>query len=102
MISNLIENAVKYTPASGKIRVAITAANNYWRLSISDSGPGIAEHHREAVFQRFYRVDTPQIEGTGLGLTIVADIVKRLSGTIALKSPASGKGLLVEVLLPKA
>ncbi|MBA8902628.1 HAMP domain-containing sensor histidine kinase [Phyllobacterium sp. P30BS-XVII] len=102
MVSNLIENAVKYTPAGGRIRVGVTLANNFWQLSISDSGPGIAEHHREAVFQRFYRIDTPQIEGTGLGLTIVADIIKRLSGTIALKSPASGKGLLVEVLLPKA
>lgn len=101
MVSNLIENAIKYTPPEGKIAVDISASNNGWCLSISDTGPGIPESQREAVFQRFYRVDTPQMEGTGLGLAIVADIIERLSGSIILKTPPSGTGLLVEVLLPE-
>lgn len=102
LISNLVENAIKFTPSAGEIRVHIAPQNDKWRLSISDTGPGIPADQRDAVFQRFYRVDTPHIGGTGIGLAIVAEIVERLSGSIALKIPESGQGLLVEVLLPKA
>lgn len=102
MIGNLLENAIKYTPPMGHISVAIEPAGSMWRLTVSDSGPGIPEGEREAVFQRFYRADTPHGEGAGLGLAIVADILQRLSGSIALKTPVASQGLLVEVLLPKA
>ncbi len=102
MIGNLLDNAIKYTPSGGKIMVAVALVNGMWGLSISDTGPGIPQNQRDAVFQRFYRIDTPNTEGTGLGLSIVADIVGRLNGSIALKDPQSGSGLLVEVLLPKS
>jgi two-component system sensor histidine kinase QseC len=102
MVNNLIDNAIKYTPDGGKIEVIIEAEAQSWRLSIADSGPGIAAQHREAVFQRFYRVDTPQVEGSGLGLAIVSDITARLSARIALNVPASGKGLRVDVVMPRA
>jgi two-component system sensor histidine kinase QseC len=101
LISNLIDNAVKYTPQGGTIKVLITPENESWLLSITDSGPGIAAQHREIVFQRFYRADTPGAEGAGLGLAIVSDIVERFSANIALNIPESGKGLRVDVLLPK-
>lgn len=103
MISNLIDNAIKYTPENGTIRFSIApASGNMWSLSITDTGPGIAIEEREAVFQRFYRVETPEVDGTGLGLAIVADIIERLSGTIALTTPENGVGLRVEVQFPKA
>lgn len=102
MIGNLVENAIKYTPPAGHIAVAIAPADAMWKLLIRDTGPGIPEEKREAVFQRFYRIGTPHLEGAGLGLAIVADIVGRLHGGIALKTPESGAGLLVEVVLPKA
>ncbi|MEK1890935.1 MAG: ATP-binding protein [Phyllobacterium sp.] len=102
MISNLIDNAIKYTPAGGSIRVTIKPENDRWLLSISDSGPGIAAQHHEAVFQRFYRIDSPQKEGSGLGLAIVSDIVDRLSATIALNVPNAGGGLRVDVGLLKS
>ena len=72
-----------------------------WCLSISDTGPGISESEREAVFHRFYRADNAVSDGAGLGLAIVGDIIDRMSGKIALKT-SENRGLRVEVLLPKA
>jgi two-component system sensor histidine kinase QseC len=102
MISNLIENALKYTPPFGAIEASIQPNDDMWRLLISDTGPGIPEDQRMLVFQRFYRTDISDTEGTGLGLAIVANIVERLSGSISLKAKASGRGLVVEVDLPQS
>lgn len=102
MVYNLIENAVKYTPEDGDVKVHIAQAENQLCWVISDSGPGIPEAERALVFERFYRVGTPKAVGTGLGLAIVAEIVSRLSGQITLRTPASGVGLEVEILLPNA
>ncbi len=100
MMGNLIENAIKYTPAGGNVWVNIEPHETACKISVRDSGCGIPEEERERVFGRFYRVSTPQEEGSGLGLAIVAEIIARFSGSIALKTPASGSGLLVEVNLP--
>ena len=102
LIGNVIENAIKYTPANGSVQVTIRADEATVCCAVSDSGPGIAQEERAHVFQRFYRVGTPQQQGTGLGLAIVAEIAARLSGSIALKSPDNGVGLLVEITLPRA
>lgn len=102
LIGNLIDNAIKYTPADGKIKVSITQGTGTWSLAITDSGPGIPQQYREAVFQRFYRVNTPEVDGAGLGLAIVSEIVERLSANIALNVPPSGAGLSVAVTLPRA
>jgi two-component system, OmpR family, sensor histidine kinase QseC len=102
MISNLIDNAIKYTPDSGKIRINVLPQDGMCCLSISDTGPGISESEREAVFHRFYRADNAVSDGAGLGLAIVGDIIDRMSGKIALKTPENGQGLRVEVLLPQA
>lgn len=102
MISNLMDNAIKYTPDSGKIRITVLPRDGMWCLSIRDTGPGISESERKAVFHRFYRADHTATDGAGLGLAIVGDILDRMSGEIALITPESGKGLCVEVLLPNA
>ncbi len=99
MFSNIIENAIKYTPAGGTVKVEIKIVEKKWRVLISDTGPGIPEHMRKTVFERFYRVDTPEIEGSGLGLAIVSEIIERLSGQIVLKTPDNKIGLLVEITL---
>jgi two-component system OmpR family sensor kinase/two-component system sensor histidine kinase QseC len=101
MISNLIDNAIKYTPAGGRIEVVVSSGPEECRLSISDSGPGIPADQREAVFQRFFRLDTLQTEGAGLGLAIVSDIVDRLAATIELTTPSWGKGLRINLDLPR-
>lgn len=102
MIGNLIDNAIKYTPDSGKISINVLPQDGMWCLSISDTGPGISENEREAVFHRFYRADNAVTDGAGLGLAIVGDIIDRMSGKIALKTPENGQGLRVEVILLKA
>lgn len=102
LIGNIIENAVKYTPEAGAVHVELSADVEHVCCAVTDSGPGIAEDERAHVFQRFYRVGTPKAQGTGLGLAIVAEVAARLSGSIALKTPASGMGLLVEITLPRA
>ncbi len=101
MISNLLDNAIKYTPVAGRIEVAVTSESELWRISISDSGPGIPPDERAAVFQRFYRLDTLHTEGAGLGLAIVADTAERLAATIQLSTPRWGTGLRVDLRLPK-
>ncbi|MBB3456808.1 two-component system OmpR family sensor kinase/two-component system sensor histidine kinase QseC [Rhizobium sp. BK313] len=102
MISNLLDNAIKYTPVAGRIEVAVTSESELWRISISDSGPGIPPDERAAVFQRFYRLDTLHTEGAGLGLAIVADTAERLAATIQLSTPRWGTGLRVDLRLPKS
>ena len=102
MIGNIIENGVKYTPKSGFVRVKIESQEKYCKIFVVDSGAGIPEEERKLVFGRFYRVSTPQSDGSGLGLTIVSEIIERFAGTIELKTPESGSGLLVEITLPSA
>lgn len=102
MTGNLIENAIKYTPPHGTVAVNIVRSGTFYLLSVSDTGPGIAEEERELVFERFYRIATPQAEGSGLGLAIVAEIVQRLSGKIALSNAPDGQGLRVDVMIPAA
>ncbi|PDT21220.1 sensor histidine kinase [Rhizobium hidalgonense] len=101
MVSNLLDNAIKYTPVGGIIEVILSSQGEFWLVSISDSGPGIAPVDREAVFKRFYRLDTLHAEGAGLGLAIVADTAERLSVSIALSTPPWGNGLRVELRLPR-
>lgn len=102
MIGNLIQNAIKYTPPSGKIEISIIPQGAAWLLTINDTGPGIPPDQRQAVFQRFYRVDTLQAEGSGLGLAIVADVASRLAVDIELSTPPWGYGLKVSLQLPAA
>lgn len=102
LIGNIIENAIKYTPEGGAVSITLGGDETTVLCAVEDAGPGIPEEERALVFQRFYRVGTPKAQGTGLGLAIVAEIAARLSGSIALKTPASGHGLLVEITLPRA
>jgi two-component system, OmpR family, sensor kinase len=103
LISNLIDNAVRYTPVGGRVDVALQkevhAAGAWAVLSISDTGPGIPLAERERVFRRFYRLEGTTAPGSGLGLAIVREIVQRCQGQITLDD-APGGGLRVEVRLP--
>lgn len=101
IIVNLIDNAVKYSVVGGRVAVVVSSDDDACRLSISDTGPGIAPEERSSVFQRFYRVDTLQTEGSGLGLAIVADIAERLSIKIDMGTPEWGAGLKVDLHIPQ-
>jgi heavy metal sensor kinase len=102
MILNLLDNAVKYTPAGGEISLALTRQNGNAEIVVRDTGIGIAEVDRQRVFDRFYRVDKARsraLGGAGLGLSIVRWIVEVHGGDIHVDS-APGRGSTFTVDLP--
>jgi len=101
-LTNLVHNAIKYTPARGSIRVAVspTSAGGA-ALEVRDDGPGIAARHRERIFERFYRVDAGRSRdegGVGLGLAIARRAVEANGGRIELESE-EGKGSIFKIVL---
>ena len=97
LLFNLIDNSIKYNVPGGIIEVDLDMQEGLCKISVSDTGIGIAEEHQARVFERFYRVDESRskaTEGTGLGLSIVKHIVMRIGGRIELTS-AEGKGTTV-------
>ncbi|TGW07610.1 HAMP domain-containing histidine kinase, partial [Mesorhizobium sp. M2D.F.Ca.ET.145.01.1.1] len=101
MIVNLVDNALRYTPAGGTVTVKLAAAGGEAVLTVTDDGPGIPADERDHVFERFYRLTGATDEGSGLGLAIVREVVENASGRITLADGATG-GLVVEVRLPLA
>ena len=106
MLSNLLSNALKFTPAGGRVRVALRQLPESIVIEVEDTGCGIAEEHVPHIFDRFYRVpaqasNTSQEPGLGLGLSFVAWIAKAHGGTIHVDS-APSKGTRFTVTLPAA
>jgi len=102
VISNLISNAIRYTPEGGSVTVSAGAERDCVRMSVRDTGLGIAEEDRDRIFERFYRVKNDQtrfILGTGLGLAIVKSIVEAHHGRIRVESEV-GRGSTFHVDLP--
>lgn len=97
---NILDNAVKYTPPGGSIRVRTQRWEMYVRIDISDTGIGICEEHQGAIFQRFYREATVHdAEGVGIGLYLARKIVTMQGGYIRVSS-SPGKGSVFSVFLP--
>lgn len=104
ILSNLIDNASKYTPAGGSIKVSAASEGNFCRVTVSDTGLGIPEPDLPHVFERFYRVDkarSREIGGTGLGLAIVKHLVQTLGGQVEVTSQL-GQGSQFSFTLPLA
>jgi signal transduction histidine kinase len=103
VFSNLLDNALKYLRAGepGRIEVAGNAAANGLIYTVSDNGRGIDPHDRERVFELFRRAGAQDRPGEGIGLAHVRALVRRLGGTIALRSEP-GKGSTFTVTLPAA
>jgi two-component system sensor histidine kinase TctE len=74
LLSNLIDNALRYTPAGGSVTVRVRRDGKYALLEVEDTGPGIAPQERAHVFERFYRILGSNTTGSGLGLAIVREI----------------------------
>jgi len=99
---NLIDNAIKYTPAGGRVSVAVDIDEKNVVMRVADTGIGIPEANISRLFERFYRVDTSRsrsLGGTGLGLAIVKHIVSLLDGYITVESRV-GEGSVFNVYLP--
>jgi two-component system, OmpR family, sensor histidine kinase TctE len=96
LVSNLVDNAIRYTPASGHINVRISAAPSP-ALEVEDDGIGIPVAEREQVFERFYRVIGSAESGSGIGLAIVKEIAVRHGAAVSIATPKTGKGSLFRV-----
>ena len=97
LLRNLIDNAIRYTPAGGALRVGVSSADGHCRLCVSDSGPGIPAHERDAVLRRFHRLDQGSQPGSGLGLAIVARIAELHGADLDLAANDGHQGLRVTV-----
>jgi two-component system phosphate regulon sensor histidine kinase PhoR len=104
ILGNLVDNALKYTPAGGQIRVRWEVQRDQVALIVEDTGIGIPEQDLPRIFERFYRVDkarSRQLGGTGLGLAIVKHLAQAMHGSVRAHSRL-GQGSTFTVLLPRA
>lgn len=102
VITNLIENAIKYNKEHGWVKVTVDADHQFFTVEVADSGIGIPEDSTEHIYERFYRVDkshSREIEGTGLGLSITRSAVLMHRGTIKVVSE-EGEGTTFTVKIP--
>jgi signal transduction histidine kinase len=105
VLTNLLSNALRYTPAPGNVKLTVAKAGDVIRFRVQDSGVGIAPEHLSRVFERFYRVDKSRsrvLGGTGIGLTIARALVDGMGGHIWAESAGPGQGTTVSFDLPIA
>lgn len=100
MLNNLIDNAIQYTPAGGRITVRVRQQDALVMLEVEDDGPGIPPQEREKVFERFYRMPGGAPEGCGLGLAIVREIAQGHQATVAVENGSGGRGTRMIVTFP--
>lgn len=100
VLTNVIGNALTYTPAGGSVTVRWRARPGFLAIDVADTGRGIAAEDLERVFERFYRVDRSAPGGTGIGLTIARALARRHGGDLTVTSDGIGKGATFTVHLP--
>lgn len=98
LIGNLVDNAVRYTPAGGKVDVSVSVSGNRVVVEILDTGPGISSSLLPRVFDRFFRAAGQETEGSGIGLAIVQAIAQRESARVMLANRQDGHGLSASVV----
>jgi two-component system sensor histidine kinase TctE len=99
-MSNLLHNALRYTPRGGSVTVAVRASGGQAQVEVSDTGPGIPPDEMARAGERFFRASNVQLPGSGLGLAIVASIAQRHGGKLRLSAAVGGQGLAVALVLP--
>jgi two-component system sensor histidine kinase TctE len=100
LLSNLVDNALKYTPAGGSVTVSTGCSGGRAWLAVEDTGPGIPEPERQRVRQRFYRLPNSPGHGSGLGLAIVDEIAELYDASTTIGAGAAGKGTRVSLQFP--
>jgi two-component system sensor histidine kinase TctE len=100
MLGNLLDNAIRYTPAGGTITIRTRVDKSAATLEIQDTGPGIPADQRDMVRKRFYRLAGTRTEGCGLGLAIVDEIARAHGAQLHLSAPLQGCGLIAAVAFP--
>jgi signal transduction histidine kinase len=102
-MENLLDNAVKYTPVGGSVRVSVCADGGEGIAVVADTGIGFTEEEGDRLFGRFYRADAPEVrseQGSGLGLAIAHRLVSLYGGHVAASSPGLHRGSTFELRLP--
>ncbi len=102
LLSNLVDNALKYTPAGGSVTVSAGRNNGRPYLAVEDTGSGIPEAERPRVRQRFYRMPNSPGHGSGLGLAIVDEIARLYDATLTLATGANGAGTRIAIQFPES
>lgn len=105
VLTNLLTNALRYTPAGGEVELSAAVEGDAVRFAVGDTGEGIGSEHLPHVFERFYRVDASRsraMGGSGVGLTIAQALVESMGGTIQATSPGLGQGATFSFTLPLA
>jgi signal transduction histidine kinase len=100
---NLVENALKYTPAGGQVTVSLALCDDEAQVTVTDTGIGIPEDVQQHLFKEFYRAPNARATdavGTGLGLAIVRELVTRFGGRVTVHSPGLAQGTTFTVSLP--
>jgi two-component system sensor histidine kinase QseC len=97
LVANLVDNAIRYTPQGGAIRVEVAHTPTGLHLSVQDDGPGIPAEHLNRIFDRYYRLADESVHGTGLGLAICRTIADIHQAKISLTQGPGGNGLVVMV-----
>jgi PAS domain S-box-containing protein len=101
VFANLLGNAAKYGPNDSTVEASISNDSKNWRFSVVDNGEGIPDEHKEAIFNRFKRLEKGAVKGSGLGLAIVKRVVKAHSGRVWVEDNPEG-GSIFCVQIPKA
>jgi signal transduction histidine kinase len=105
ILINLVDNGVKYSPDGGRVELTVRAVGSQVRFSVTDQGIGIPASEQRRIFEKFYRLDpnmTRGVGGTGLGLYICRELVRRMDGRIWVESGGLGRGSAFHVELPVA
>jgi len=105
VLTNLLTNALRYTPAPGRVEVNVARAGSMLAFQVRDTGVGIAPENLSRIFERFYRVERSRaraLGGSGIGLTIAKALVEAMRGTIRAESAGPGKGSVFTFTLPIA
>jgi two-component system sensor histidine kinase TctE len=101
LLSNLVDNALKYTPSGGSVTASAGVQNGRPFLAVEDTGPGIPETERHRVRQRFYRMPNSPGHGSGLGLAIVDEIAQLYEASVTIGSGANGIGTKILLQFPE-
>jgi len=98
VVTNLVINAIHYTPEGGEVTVRLITQNGHSLIQVADTGIGISPEHLERIFEPFFRVNEAKVRGTGLGLAISRAIIEAHQGSLAVES-VPGKGSVFSILL---
>jgi signal transduction histidine kinase len=105
VLINLVDNAIKYSPDGGRVEIKLTRVGGSVRFSVTDEGLGVPPSEQRRIFEKFYRLDpnmTRGVGGTGLGLFICRELVRRMDGRIWVESAGFGSGSTFSLELPAA